>query len=226
MESYRKVIAFLIVFITAFHVFGAEKFRYQKNAYPKDLISSKSGQNLYFSVGIAGGIFFPVEVNNYITDYLDDNDIYVTSGSAELIYNYSLNIGLRYPVNNYVGTELIAEGALSYKLLLVNNAPNESFLYTRYSGGIMPYVNVFKNNDNVGYLGAGVLYSVMDFMRFNTGSLGYRFQAGVDMHQQKTIYGVFIGFDWIKGTASGTWDNIELSYSTVRAGARMDFGIF
>jgi hypothetical protein len=179
--------------------------------------------------GFGFGIFFPSEINDYMSEYFDDHDISLNYGSTELFMNLGGRIFMGYQTKFNLGIEAFLEGAVAPKSVKVTNGSDFAYSMNRMSPGAKLYYSIPVSRVFKIIVGAGPTYNRLKFtldgnkLFEQKGVIGTKVGIAFQFNARHFAPRVAIDYDMIKGNAKyidnyGAQRSIEMNYSGIQIG--------
>ena len=198
------------------------------------LIAQEEKSEKYYSrvvhpgVGFKIGIFYPSDVNKYITSYFDIKGVKINMGTSDLILNLVPEVSLSIRPSKRFEIFVTGEYGISPKFVAVTNGENEYFSFNRASLGVLGNIHMFVGKKNTFFVGAGVLYNSLTFTdpdekKFTGSCIGGRIQGGFSLILGQTSLQPNIGIDFIETDGTSSLGKINLNYSGFHFGVNFNF---
>jgi hypothetical protein len=172
--------------------------------------------------GFGFGFFNPTEINDWTTNYFEENDVEFTSGFPELFLNLGGRVFMGYQTKFNLGVEAFLEGATAPKVV----AGADSYSFNRLSPGAKLYYSIPVSRIFKIIVGAGPTYNKLKFtmggdkLFEEKGVIGTKIGLAFQFNARHFAPRVSIDYDMIKatGTNVNTAEKVELNYSGVQIG--------
>lgn len=173
--------------------------------------------NFYIGGQLSTGFFYPGDVNQYIKNYIKDNNIIIQSGVSDIYSNYNFSFTVGYKINPNFGLQAVSDFGFAMKYISVTNGDSKSFTFWRFSPGVIANLTIpHKSNTDFNF-GAGLFYHIMGFENFSGSNIGWRLHMGYDVYINQLGIKPFIVFDYAK-VSTGDAKCQTLNFTDVRFG--------
>jgi hypothetical protein len=166
---------------------------------------------VYPSLGLALGVFYPQDVNNYIK-----NDIsgYSDTYNTDLYAYFEFKAGLTFRLKR-VDFNVSLEEDIAPKIGIVIGGEDFSYYYNKLSPEISAnFYFPTGSGKNAFFIGAGVSYNFLSFEEYRASCPGVKAQLGYSLQFGKMNLQPYLAFKYIKATDSSTrYEDFVLDYT-------------
>jgi hypothetical protein len=187
----------------------------------------------YFGPGIGIGIFYPENINEYMTDYY--SNMYQSFGTFDMVMYFSINATGSLFFTKFTELQIETEFAYSPKFFLINDE-SEYFSYQRLTPQVKFNFHIPFSRRFSYFIGAGSSYNFLKFEspedEFTGNTTGFSAQTGVMFKFRKIAIQPGFTMNFIKADADkkATFNNSgnistlsELSYTGGHIGCKILF---
>ncbi len=177
---------------------------------------------IYVGMGFGYGIFYPGDVNDYISYEL--SNVTITQGVTDLFTNFVGRISVTYRVTETIDLCLVGEYAWGPKYFAITNGSDVYYHFDRASPGLLAKFHIpFKSGRHSIFFAPGLFYHSMKFEEFKGNTIGARAEMGFSFNFRKFNLQPFLCYDYAKATDNKYGVPFELNYSGVQIGVDFNF---
>jgi len=169
-------------------------------------------------ISIGAGIFYPEDVNEYISNDLSDYIAYNTELYMYETVSVFLNIKTRW-----IDITPLLEYAIGPKIVIGGNG---NYYFNRLSPGVLAnfFIPTGKSGKYAFFIGGGAQLHMMTFEGYEGNGLGFRFQLGYDLQFGSFNLQPVLAYNIAETTGTSSFGNhLNMNYTGGQFGINMSF---